>query len=171
MDPRSSAHDVFLTGLRNAHAMESQAVSIIQPQLNRLTHYPEVSELLQTHLRETEMQIGRLEEILAGIDESASMVKDTVMSMAGSMAALTHSAAPDEILKNSFANLAFENYEIAAYTSLLVVAERAGASRFVPLLEQTLQEEREMADAIERMLPGVTERFVTLKASGERADV
>lgn len=38
------------------------------------------------------------------------------MSMVGSMAAMGHSVAGDEILKNSFANFAFENYEIAPTT-------------------------------------------------------
>lgn len=31
-----------------------------------------------------------------------------------------------EILKNSFANFAFENFEVAAYKSLLTVAEAGG---------------------------------------------
>jgi hypothetical protein len=44
------------------------------------------------------------------------------------MAALDHAVAGDEILKNSFANFAFENFEIAAYKSLLTIAEAGGFS-------------------------------------------
>ena len=171
MDMANPSNEVFVTGLRNAHAMENQALSIIKPQLNRLEHYPEVSELLERHLHETEGQIVRIEEILDGLDESASGLKDTMMSMSGTMGALTHSMADDEILKNSLANFAFENFEIAAYTSLLTAADMCGATSATLLLEQNLAEERRTAEMIEQMLPTITERFILRQASGARADV
>lgn len=166
-----SAQDIFLAGLTNAHAMEKQALSIMQPQLNRLEHYPEVSALLDTHIRETEGQIERLDDILAGMGSSASGLKDAGLSLTGSMAAIGHTLAGDEILKNSFANHAFENFEIAAYMSLITAAELSGASSAVPLLQQSLDEERRMAAAIAESLDAVTRRYVQLAASEERADI
>lgn len=171
MENNGASHEVFVTGLRNAHAMENQAVSIIKPQLSRLESYPEVSELLERHLRETEGQIARLEDILDGLDESESGVKDTMMSMTGAMSAMAHTMASDEILKNSLANFAFENFEIAAYTSLITAAEMAGGTRAIPLLEQNLEEERRTAQMIEQMLPSITQKYITLQASGARADI
>ena len=165
------AHDVFLDGLRNAHAMENQALSIMQPQLNRLEHYPEVSALLDRHIRETEGQIRRLEEILDSMGQSASGLKDTMLSLSGSMAAVTHSLTSDEILKNSMANFAFEHFEIAAYTALITAAEQAGGQQAIPLLQQNLQEERAMAADIEAGLPGVVRQYISLSASGQRADI
>ncbi len=47
------------------------------------------------------------------------------MGLMGNMAALAHAPAQDEILKNTFANHAFENYEIAVYDSLIAIAEAA----------------------------------------------
>lgn len=166
-----SAQDIFLDGLRNAHAMEKQALSIMQPQLNRLEHYPEVSALLDNHIRETEGQIQRLDEILAGMDASASGLKDAGLSISGSMAALGHTLAGDEILKNSFANHAFENFEIAAYMSLITSAELCGAGSAISGLQQSLDEERRMAAAIAEGLDAVTRRYVQLAASDERADI
>lgn len=166
-----SAQDVFLDGLRNAHAMEKQALSIMQPQLNRLEHYPEVAALLDKHIRETEGQIERLDEILAGMDASASGLKDAGLSLSGSMAAMSHTLAGDEILKNSFANHAFENFEIAAYMSLITTAELSGAGTAIPALQQSLDEEKRMAAAIAEGLDAVTRRYVQLAASDERADI
>lgn len=91
------------------------------------------------------------------------------MSMSGTMAAVTHSMAPDEILKNSMANFALEHFKIAAYMSLITAARLSGASNAVYLLEQSLAEEQRMADLIEDMLPAIAERSITLKASGETA--
>lgn len=165
------AHDLFLDGLRNAHAMEKQALSIMQPQLKRLEHYPEVSALLDRHIRETEGQIARIDQILDGLGESASGLKDTMLSFSGSMAAMTHTLATDEILKNSMANFAFEHFEIAAYTALITAADLAGQSAAIPLLQQNLDEEKAMAAAIEAGLPGVVRQYVALSGSDERADI
>lgn len=171
MPSTSSARDVFVDGLRNAHAMEKQALSIMEPQLKRLEHYPEVSAMLDRHIRETEGQIARLDQILEGMAESASTLKDMSLSFTGSMAAVTHSLASDEILKNSMANFAFENFEIAAYTALIAAAEEAGAATAIPLLKQNLEEERRMAGLIEQSLPAVTRQYIALSASNTRADI
>lgn len=166
-----SAHDVFVDGLRNAHAMEKQALSIMQPQLNRLEHYPEISRLLDQHIQETEVQIQRLDEILDGVGASASGLKDIGLSLSGSMAAIGHTLARDEILKNTFANHAFENFEIAAYVSLITTANLCGAGSAVSLLQQNLDEERRMAAALHDSIEAVTRRYVALAASDERADI
>ncbi|GGF72592.1 YciE/YciF family protein [Paracoccus acridae] len=166
-----AAYDVFIDGLRNAHAMENQALSIMQPQLNRLEHYPQVSALLDRHIRETEVQIQRLDQILESVNESASGLKDTMLSLSGSMAAVTHSMTTDEILKNSLANFAFEHFEIAAYTALMTAAEQANMTQALPLLKQNLDEELAMASDIHDGLPDVVRQYIALSASDQRADI
>lgn len=106
-----------------------------------LSEYPSVQQRIREHLRETETQLKRLDACLQACGESASGVKDTAMSLFGNMAAAAHAAAPDEILKNTFANEAFENYEIAAYKSLLALCNRAGLSQSMGLLQDSLAEE------------------------------
>lgn len=132
----NEAREVFITGLRNAHAMEKQALSMMGPQIDRIEHYPDVLQRLKQHATETEGQVKRLENVLERLGENPSAIKDTVLSMAGGMAAMGHAPAGDEILKNSFANFAFENYEIAAYNSLIVLAEAAGETGAVAPLQQ-----------------------------------
>jgi ferritin-like metal-binding protein YciE len=67
MAETSETRSIFITGLRNAHAMENQALSIIKPQVSRIENYPEVARRLEQHIRETEGQVVRLEEILNGL--------------------------------------------------------------------------------------------------------
>lgn len=167
----TSARDVFVTGLKNAHAMENQALSIMRPQLERLEHYPEVAQKLDAHIRETEAQIARLDQILQTAGEGASSLKDSFLSAFGGMASLGHATAGDEILKNSMANFAFENYEIAAYLSLITSARASGEAAAVPLLEQTLEEERRMASWIEGNIASVTEAFIERASRGDKASV
>jgi len=109
----SETRHIFIAGLKNAHAMEKQALSVMRPQVKRIENYPEIAEKLETHIIETEGQIERLELILTSLAEEPSSLKDFTLWVTGSMAALSHAAAADEILKNSMANFAFENLEIA----------------------------------------------------------
>ena len=82
-----------------------------------------------------------------------------------------HSMAGDEILKNSFANYAFEHFEIAAYKSLLTVAEFGSFSFATSALQMNLQEEQSMAKWLDENLTTVTTHFVSLSEAGETAKV
>ena len=161
--------DLFVVGTRNLHAVEKQALSIMTPQLSRIENYPEVAEQLRLHIDETNAQIARLDEILAELDTSGSALKDAGLSLSGSMAAIAHSVAGDEILKNSFANYAFEHFEIASYTSLITLAEDGGFASATSRLRQSLSEEERMATWIGESLPMITRRYAGLYAEGGSA--
>jgi len=60
------------------------------------------------------------------------MRKDTALGLSGGMAALAHSAASDEIVKNCFAKHAFEPSGIASYKSLLVLGKDSGVAEALP---------------------------------------
>lgn len=167
----SDTRDIFITGLRNAHAMENQALSVIDAQLGRLESYPEMITMLQQHRRETEGQIARLDQIFEGLGESASGLKDTVMSAMGSMQAMSHALAGDEILKNHMADYMFEHFEIAAYTSLITMAQAVGHTKALPLLQQNLAEEQRFQQMLIESLPRITDQFLSRTASGQKADV
>ena len=161
--------EIFVTGLRNAHAMEHQALSIMKPQVARIEQYPEVAHRLQQHITETETQIQRLEQLLDGFGENKSILKDAALSLSGTMAAIAHTAAPDEIVKNSFANYAFEHFEIAAYKSLLALSGHSGNSNATSLLTQNLNEELSMAQWLDQNIQPITLKYASLRLSGESA--
>ncbi len=165
----TTAQHLFITGLKNAHAMENQALSIMKPQVSRIENYPEVEAQLNRHIAETEGQIARLDSVLDTLGSDKSGLKDMAMSLAGSFAAVGHTVAPDEIVKNSFANYAFENYEIAAYKSLITLARESGNLDAIPALEQNLAEEVAMAEWLDANIETVTLKFSSLKEAGETA--
>ena len=165
-----AALEIYSTGLRNAHALEQQATQLMERQIERYERYPEMSQRLQQHLRETEQQIARLEELMHGMGTERSVLKDWATSIIGNIAAIGHSIMPDEILKNTFANHAFENFEIASYTSLIAMAEATGNSGHVPTLRQTLNEEERMATWIRENTPAISLRFLQLAEEGAKKD-
>jgi ferritin-like metal-binding protein YciE len=152
----NNARDIYVVGLRNAHSMEIQARELLERQSERLDDYPDVKAMVKAHLEETNEQISRLERCLAECNESASTLKDTAQSITANVMAMFHAAAGDEILKNCFANNAFENFEIAAYKSLIVLSEKANISGAKNVLEASLNEEQRMADWVRDNIEKVT---------------
>ena len=166
---RDVLQSVFITGLKNIHGVEHQALALIDRQLNHLENYPEVSDMLRRHRGETEQQIERVEEILDSFGESRSLLKDAALTLSGNLAAFAHMIAPDEILKNSFANFAFENFEAAGYTSLIALAEAGSFMKATPLLQASLGEEQAMAAWIDGHNAALTLKYVERRAAGETA--
>src|SRR5215204_24819 len=165
-----AASEPYAAGLKNAHALEQQATQIMQRQLERYEHYPEVSQKLRQHIGETEQQIVRLEELMHGVGTDRSVLKDWATSIMGNLAAVGHSVMPDEILKNHFSNHAFENFEIASYESLIAMVEATGKSGHVPALRKTLDEEQRMATWLREQTPAITLRYMQLYEQGRKAD-
>ena len=157
---KSSARDIFVVGLRNAHSMEIQARDQMERQAQRLNDYPEVKARVIRHLEETKVQLQRLEQCLEGCGESPLTIKEMAQSFTGNAMAIANVVAGDEILKDTFANNAFKHFEIAAYKSLLAICSAAGAEGAKPLLEQSLSEERRMADWIDANLEKVTLQYL-----------
>jgi ferritin-like metal-binding protein YciE len=161
---------IFITGLRNAHALEKEAIQILSRQLDRLQNYPEMEALIRRHLEESKQHEQRIDEVLDGLGTDRSALKDLATQFMGNMAALAHVPAGDEILKNTFANHAFENFEIAAYKSLIVMAEAAGENRFVPLLQQNLREDENAARLIYEQVEPITREYLARASWGAKAD-
>lgn len=154
-----TSRDLFITGLKNAHAMESQAHEILERQIERLDKYPELVLRLRQHLTETKQQMKRLEQCLEQLDSSHSTFKDTVLAFGSNIAAVGHAMAGDEVLKNTFANSGLEHYEIAAYRSLLTLSGTVDAAMNAAL-EQSLQEEENMAAWIDSHVQQITQEYI-----------
>jgi ferritin-like metal-binding protein YciE len=167
---KEALQTLFITGVKNAHALEKEARQILSRQIERVTNYPEVAQKLRMHLDETNRQEERIDEILHALGEDRSLLKDWATQIMGNMAAVAHVPMADEILKDTFANHAFENFEIAAYTSLIAMADAAGHSNHIPALEQTLREERKMAQAVHDLIEPITRRYLMLEEQGRKAD-
>jgi len=157
---QENARAVFVTAVRNTHALEKEARQLMERQIERAGDYPELAQRLRQHLDETNAQEERLDKILEALGADRSVIKDFVTQLMANVATMAHAPADDEILKNAFANNAFENYEIAAYRSLITIAEAAGQTQHVPMLQQTLQEEQRMADWVAGNIENFTRRYI-----------
>ncbi len=146
--------------LRDAHAMEKQAESMLESMASRNDNYPDVRARIEQHITETKQQITVLEEILDRNDISRSMLKDSMSKMMAFGQSVGGMVTSDEIVKGSISGYVFEQFEIACYTSLLAAAKKAGDMASVPAIESILAQEQRMADWLIQHIPDTTEQFL-----------
>ena len=151
--------------LRDAHAMEEQAETMISSQVKRLENYPELRDRLAQHLEETRQQAKRVEACLERLGESTSSMKDAGGKMMAMAQGLSGVFAGDEVLKGSLAAYTFEHMEIASYRMLSAAASEAGDAETKRVCEEILKEEEAMAGWLESNLPAITQAFLLRDAS------
>lgn len=137
--------------LQEMHDVEVQIVKTL-PKLLKKAKDPDLQEAMAHHLKQTEGHVARAEEAcgILGIKpqkgKSAAIRglaedTDTALAQSGPGDELT-----DAVL--SAALRAVEHYEIAAYGAMREWAELIGERQISELLEETLHEEEETADAL-----------------------
>jgi len=154
------ASTILIKGLRNAHAMETESLALLEQRAADLEHYPEVQAQIQRHLAETERQVDRLEKCLDALGEEVSDLTNGASEAFARVTIVSNSDANDVILKDAFADYAFEHYEIATYKSLLTLCEMATQRSIVPLLQDSLSEEKAMARWLKENISRFTKDYV-----------
>ncbi|EBA5720350.1 ferritin-like domain-containing protein [Salmonella enterica] len=139
--------------LRDAHAMEKQAESMLESMASRIENYPDIKARIEQHISETKHQITMLEEVLDRNGISRSVLKDSMSKMAAMGQSIGGMFPSDEIVKGSISGYVFEQFEIACYTSLLAAAKKAGDTASIPTIEAILKEEMQMADWLIKHIP------------------
>ena len=164
MLPTETAIDAYLTGLRNQHAVETQAIGTIQNELPRMQRYPEPHARMQQDHARSVTQAARLDDSLARHCTRKSLAKEAVTGAVATVAGFAYVAASDEVL-NVLAAIGFEAYETGSYKLLLTLAEAAGAVDDKPILEQSLTEEKDMGDWLGSHIPALVAAYLQQQAA------
>ena len=144
-DEETLLKELFIEELKDILWAEKHLTKAL-PKMMKAATSEELAAAFETHLGETEEQIGRLEEVFGLLDvpprakkcdameglvkEAQSAIEDTPKGSAVRDAALIISAQK------------VEHYEIAAYGSLTQLAKTMGLEDVAELLGETLEEEK-----------------------------
>ncbi|AKN27161.1 hypothetical protein AB691_2266 [Stutzerimonas stutzeri] len=169
-DPMQSAqtgNDVrterLIEWLRDAHAMEAQAETMLNKQASRIEHYPELKARIEQHITETQNQAKLIEGCLQRYDKSYSGLKDLGGKMMAMGQAMGGMMVNDEIVKGAQMGYVFENLEIASYKILIAAAEAVGDMQTKEVCERILVEEVAMADWLRDHLAELTQAYLTAR--------
>ena len=151
---------IYVTGLRNQHAVETQAIGTIHNQLPRMKDYPELHGKMQEDKARSVEQAARLDTLLHKHHATASVAKELVTGSVATVAGFVHALSSDEVLKDVLAAVGYKAYEIGSYKVLIALAGVAGAPDDVAVLEQSLREEQEVGDWLGAHLPSFVQAYV-----------
>lgn len=150
----------YLDWVRDAHAMEEQAETMLKKMADRLEHYPALEARIHQHIQETQEQQRLVKTVIDRYDTSSSTFKNFTGKVAAMGQAMGGLFASDEVVKGAISGYVFENLEIASYSSLIAAAELVGDSEGKRIFEQILEQEKAMAQWLYDNLPEVTRQFL-----------
>ena len=156
----TQARDSLPAWLRDAHAMEGQAITLLDTQIKRLESYPEALPRLQQHLEETKQQRSQVEDCLQGLGEDTSSLKDAAMKIGAKLQGMMHMTSSDEVLKHALVSNAFEHFQAGSYCSLAAAAKDVGEHEIARTRENITNQELAMADWVWQQLPPLTHKYL-----------
>lgn len=158
-----SLDDLFVHTLQDVYYAENQIAKALPKMIEKATA-AELRQGFETHLRETEGQIERLERVFAMHGHKPKAVDcpaiDGIVREADDTAG---EVADREVMDAALlaAAQAVEHYEIARYGTLVAWAKRLGRDDCAAVLQQSLDEEK----ATDRKLTALAESKVNQKAA------
>lgn len=161
-----SFEELFVHELSDIYSAEKQLIRAL-PKLARASSEPQLKQAFESHLEETNGQVERIDRIVEQLDIRLKRVKCVAME------GLVEEGKEiiDSIEQGTLRDAALiagaqkvEHYEIAAYGSLAALAKELGYDQALPLILDTLKEEK-IAD---EKLTKLAEQRVNKHAAGRR---
>jgi len=158
-----SLQDLFVDSLKDLYNAETQITKAL-PKVIKTASSPELQQALESHLKETEGHVQRLEQIFERLGEKPTGKKCKAMEglIAENKEMMGEDAEPDVMDAGLIVGCQkIEHYEIAGYGSMVTFAKILGDNESAKLLQQTLVEE----DKADKKLTEVAESTINLQAA------
>jgi ferritin-like metal-binding protein YciE len=151
--------------LKDIYDAEKQLTKAL-PKMMKKASANELKTAFEEHLRQTEQQLGRLEQVFESLElpvrgKKCEGMKHLIAEGEEMIAEAEDDATRDALMIAAAQKV--EHYEMAAYGTMRVWANLLGHSEAAGLLEETLEEEKE-TDA---KLTEIAESFVNLASAEE----
>lgn len=158
---------VYLDWLRDAHAMEKHAESLLKAAASRLTDHPALQARIEQYLEQSRDQQQQVKTLLRQYDSNWSVLKESLGRMSVVGQAASDMLQDEEGIRVAVSSYVFCNYKIATYSTLLVAAEQAEEGEDVRIVRRILQQESQMASRLLQLLPQAAEEAIVLRTEPE----
>lgn len=161
MDKETSrASEHLMDWLKDAHAMEEQAETMLKGMASRIESYPDLHQRIEQHIEETKEQQRLIRGCIKRRGADTSLLKDLTGKATATFQGFSGMLVSDEVVKGSMFSFAFENLEIAAYSQLQEAASYVGDAETAEVCGRILLEERAMAQWLEHNSPALVRHFL-----------
>jgi len=161
--------ELFLDSIKDIYWAEKSLTKVL-PKLSKAATSPELQQAFTEHLRVTEGQVGRLEQVFELLGKKAVGVKCEAMvgltKEAETMIQETKKGSKTRDVALIMAAQKVEHYEIASYGSMATLAAQMGLAEAKELLGQTLQEEKDT----DSLLTQIAESSINQQAEQEGSE-
>ena len=138
--------ELFIDELKDIYWAEKHLTKAL-PKMAKADTSQELSSAFQTHLVQTEEQIGRIEQVFELLDQTARAKKCEAMDgLVKEAQGLIEELPKGTMVRDAGLIIAaqkVEHYEIAAYGSLVQLAKTMGENEIADILALTLEEEKQ----------------------------
>ena len=159
--------DLFVHTLRTTYYAEQQITVALPKMIDKATA-PELKQGFETHLRETEGQIARLERVfqMHGA-EAEAMPCPAIDGIIHAGDSVSKNIADKAVLDAALidAGQMVEHYEIAQYGSLIAWALQLGRDDCAGVLSETLAEEKATDEKLTRLAESKVNRSAETQAA------
>jgi ferritin-like metal-binding protein YciE len=158
-----SLQELLVEELKDIYNAESQLLKAM-PRMAKKTKNPQLRTAFETHMKETEGQIERLEQVFEALGEKAK--GKTCHAMKGLLEEakeIMGEDMEDDVMDAALIAAAqkVEHYEIASYGTVRAWAQILGNKQAVKLLQQTLDEEGKT----DKLLTKLAEENINIEAA------
>ena len=169
--PATSLQELFVEELRDIYDGEKRLLRAL-PKMAKAAESEELQTAFNTHLRETERQVSRLEQVFRGIGQPVRGKKcDGIMGIVEegnrAMRELEGPVLDAALIAGA---QKVEHYEIATYGTLAHFADLLGDERAKNLLGETLDEEKATDAKLNTLAKSDVNREALLGAGTEEGD-
>lgn len=166
----SSLEDLFVEELKDLYSAETQLLKALPKMAKAATSKP-LKAGFEKHLKETEGQVERLEQVCKALDVSPKGKKCKAMEgLIEEGAEVIEEDAEPEVKDAALIAAAqrVEHYEIAGYGCVRTYAELLGNKAAARLLQQTLDEEGATDKALTQLAESINVQAENPAAEAER---
>jgi len=159
----SNLQDLLVENLKDLYSAETQILKAL-PKVAKKVDNDQLRQALTMHVKETEQQVKRLEQVLSKMGEKPGGKKchgmEGLIEEAKEM--MEEDAEPDVLDAGLIVDCQkVEHYEIAGYGSAVTFAKLLGDNESARILAQTLDEEK----AADKKLTAIAESTINLEAA------
>jgi ferritin-like metal-binding protein YciE len=136
--------ELILAFVQDVYYAERQILKTL-PKMAKAASSPELKEAFTHHREETQMQVERLQKVFEALGKRARGATCEAINGLIEEGEEVIEEFPEGSLRDAglvACAQAIEHYEMARYGSLVAWAKAAGQNEIVPLLEETLAEEK-----------------------------
>lgn len=162
-----SLNDLFVDQIKDLYYSEKQLVKVF-PKISKKVNSPQLREVLDGHLRETEEQILRLEKIFEEMNMNPRAKASPAMDGLIEEAKMIIEDAEPSIMDVGIiaAVQKIEHYEIATYGCVKTYARLLGFDRIHDLLDENIKEE----GSADKKLTSIAEEINSNALQAEEAE-